>query len=74
MVFKKDTVATPLKDYPIDATFGKLLKKGPETYDDVRQLVTSDYQDELEKQWVAQLRRKYAVVVNKEVLKTVNKH
>jgi peptidyl-prolyl cis-trans isomerase SurA len=73
-VFKKDTTVKVLKDYPIDATFGKLLKKGPETYDDVRQLVTSDYQDELEKQWVAQLRRKYAVVVNKEVLKTVNKH
>ena len=73
-VFKTKAEVKPLKDYPIDATFGKLLKKGPETYDDVRSLVTADYQDELEKEWVSQLRRKYPVTVNKEVLKTVNKH
>ena len=73
-VFKTKAEVKAVKDYPIDATYGKLLKKGPETYDDVRSLVTADYQDELEKEWVAQLRRKYPVVVNKEVLKTVNKH
>ena len=74
MVFKRDTTVTPLKDYPIDAVFGKMLKKGPESYDDVKQLVIADYQDELEKQWVAALRKRYAVTVNQDVLKTVNKH
>ena len=63
-----------MKDYPIDATFGKKLKKGPEEYQDVKQLVIADYQDTLEKEWVAELRKRYPVVVIKEVLKTVNKH
>jgi len=73
-IFKKDTIVKPVKDYPIDATYGKVLKKGPEDYTDVRGLVTADYQDELEKAWVEELRRKYPVTVNKDVLKTVNKH
>ncbi len=74
MVFKKDTVATPLKDYPIDAHYGKLLKKGPEDYTDVRGLVVADYQEALEKEWVADLRRRYTFQVNQDVLKTVNQH
>ena len=74
IVFKKDTTVTHLKDYPIDAVYGKILKKGPECYDDVRGLVVADYQEALEKDWVANLRRKYAVKVNEDVLKTVNKH
>lgn len=72
VVFKKDTTVTKLKDYPIDAVYGKILKKGPEDYTDVRGLVVADYQDELEKQWVAELRKKYAFKVDEEVLKTVN--
>ena len=74
IVFKKDTTVTHLTDYPIDAVYGKLWKKGPEDYTDVRGLVVADYQEALEKEWVADLRRKYAVKVNEEVLKTVNKH
>jgi peptidyl-prolyl cis-trans isomerase SurA len=74
MVFQKDTTVTKVKDYPIDAVYGKVLKKGPEDYTDVRGLVVADYQEELEKQWVAELRKKYLFTVNKEVLKTVNKH
>ncbi|MDD7317819.1 MAG: peptidylprolyl isomerase [Prevotella sp.] len=74
MVFKKDTVVKPVEGYPIDATYGKLLKKGPESYDDVRGLVTADYQEELEKAWVNELRKRYTVVVNEDVLDTVNKH
>lgn len=74
MVFKKDTVVTPLKDFPVDAVYGKLLKKKPDSYEDVRGLVTADYQEMLERQWVAELRMKYPVEVYQEVLKTVNKH
>ena len=72
VVFKKDTVVTKLKDYPIDEVYGKLLKKGPEDYTDVRGLVVADYQEQLEKEWVAELRRKYPVMVNEDVVKTVN--
>ena len=74
IVFKKDTTVTHLTDYPIDAVYCKQLKKGPKDYTDVRGLVVADYQEALEKEWVADLRRKYPVKVNEEVLKTVNKH
>jgi len=73
-IFKKDTVVTKLKDYPIDAVYGWVLKKGPEDYTDVRGQVVSDYQDLLEREWVADLRRKYSFSVNFDVLKTVNNH
>lgn len=74
-VFKlSDAQVKPVKDYPIDAVFGKKLKKGPEDYTDVRGQVTADYQDLLEKAWVYELRQKYPFSVNREVLKTVNKH
>ena len=73
-VFKKDTTVTKVKDYPFDAVYGKVLKKGPEDYTDVRGLVVADYQEALEKEWVAQLRKRYAFEVKEEVLKTVNKH
>ena len=74
IVFKKDTTVSHLKDYPINAVYGKVLKKGPEDYTDVRGLVVADYQEMLEQQWVAELRRKYSFSVNKDVLQTVNKH
>lgn len=73
-VFKKNVKVESLKDYPIDATYGKVLKKGPQEYTDVKALVVADYQELLEKEWVAQLRKKYKVVVNQDVLATVNKH
>ena len=60
-------------DYPIDAVFGKKMKR-PDDYTDVLQQVVGDLQDYLEQEWVAGLRRRYPVEVNKEVLKTVNKH
>ena len=65
--------AAVLKDYPISAVYGKKLKR-PENYTDVRGQVVSDYQDMLEKAWVYDLRQRYAFSVNKDVLKTVNKH
>ena len=74
IVFKKDTIVKHLKDYPIDATFGKMLKSGPEDYTDVRGLVVADLQEELEKAWVADLRRRYTWTVDEEMLKTVNNH
>ena len=72
-VFKKDTTVKTLDKFPIDAVFGKKLK-APENYQDVRGQVLPDYQDQLEKQWVAELRKRYAVTVDEAVLKTVNKH
>lgn len=72
-IFKKDTTVKALDKFPIDAVYGKKLK-APENYQDVRGQVVVDYQEQLEKEWVADLRRRYAVKVDEEVLKTVNKH
>ena len=59
--------------FPVMFTAGKILKKGPEEYTDVRGQVTADYQTYLEKVWVKMLNKKYPVEINKDVLKTVNK-
>ena len=72
-IFKKNAEVKKLEKFPIDAVYGKKLKK-PESYQDVRGLVVADYQEALEKEWVAELRRKYAVKVDENVLKTVNNH
>lgn len=71
--FGKDTTVAAVKDFPLTATYGKLLK-APQSYEDVRELVVSDYQDQLEKDWIADLRKRYAVNVDNAVLETVNKH
>ena len=42
--------------------------------ENVKALVVADYQDQLEKEWVADLRKKYQYVVDPKVLATVNKH
>ena len=77
MVFKMNptsqvSVANP--DYPIDAVYGKKLKKHPEDYTDVRAQVVNDYQEMLEQEWIDSLRRRYPVKINEDVLKTVNQH
>ena len=66
--FKDKTAEfTPSEEYPIIIAVGKVIT-APQVYTDVRGQVTNDYQDYLEKQWVATLREKYPVVINQEVL------
>ena len=72
-VFKTKDKLVPSKDYPLSFVVGKLIAK-PEDYSDVRGLVTADYQEFLEKEWIKSLRSKYAVNVNDEILKTVKKN
>lgn len=72
-IFQVDTTYTAPKGYEHTAVFGKKLK-APKTYDDVRELVVADYQEYLEKLWIADLRKQYPVVLNEEALATVNKH
>ncbi len=61
----------PDSQFPQVFLSGKVLKKGPENYNDVRGLVTSDYQNYLEEQWLKKLNEKYKIEVNETVLKTV---
>ena len=72
-VFGLDAKPTPLKNYPNDATFGTVLK-APKDMEDVRAQVVADYQDALEQGWLAVLRERFPVEVDKKVLETVNKH
>lgn len=69
-VFNVDTVAEMIKNFPYRSVYGKKLKK-PESVEDVRPQVIADYQEELEKQWVERLRKKYPVEINEQVLATV---
>ncbi len=72
-IFKVDTVPALMKDFPYTNVYGKKLK-APKEMSDVKALVVTDYQEYLEKQWVEQLRKKYQVTVDENVLNTVNKH
>ncbi len=49
----------------------EVLKPEPKTLDEARGLVTADYQNYLEQQWIEELKAKYPVVVNEEVLMTL---
>ncbi len=68
----KDAEFTPDKEYPIVITVGKVIK-APQVYTDERGQVVTDYQDFLEKTWVAELRKKYPVVINQKVWEAIKK-
>lgn len=73
-IFKKKDNYVPSKDYPFVFVTGEMLKNTPESYTDVRGLVTADYQEYLEQEWLKSLRAKYPFTVNQDVLKTVKKN
>ena len=73
-IFKSKEKYAPAKEYPFFFVSGKLLKNKPEDYSDVRGLVTADYQEFLEREWIKALRAKYPVNVDQNVLKTVKKN
>lgn len=64
----------PSSDYPYVMAVGKKLKKGPETYLDVRKQVEDDYKAFKRSEEIAGWLKKYKVEINQEVLKTVNNH
>lgn len=75
LAFKSKGIETkPLQTHPYMGIAGKVLKKGPSSWTDVSAQVVQDYQKFMEDKYVANLRKKYAVSINREVLATVNKH
>jgi peptidyl-prolyl cis-trans isomerase SurA len=63
----------PRSTMPVQMTYGKVLKDGPEEMEDVRGAVVADYQNELEEQWCKQLRAKYPVTINRAELDKIKK-
>jgi peptidyl-prolyl cis-trans isomerase SurA len=45
----------------------------PRTYEEARGLVINDYQNELENQWIDELKKKYPVTINEAVFKSLPK-
>ena len=66
-----DAKVKPVKNFPKDAVYGKMLK-APEEMGDVKALVTADYQESMEKDWIKKLRAKYPVEVKWEMIDKLN--
>lgn len=52
-------------------TVNKVLPKTPKTIAEAKGMITADYQNTLEKDWLAYLKNKYSVEVNNDVLNTI---
>ena len=75
LVFKaKGVKVKPLEGFPYIDYVGQKLKKGPAKWTDVSTKVVQDYQKFREDEYVAELRKKYPVVIYEEALSTVNQH
>ena len=71
LAFKCGTFS-PLAEYPYTWVLGDKLKEGPRSYRDVKEKVEKDCREQMEMTRMEQLRQKYKVEINEEVLKTVN--
>lgn len=49
----------------------KILKPGPKKLEECRGIVTADYQNFLEKVWIGELRQKYPVNINRDLLSKI---
>lgn len=71
LAFDGPTPEKVSKQWPVFFTLeGKVIDQ-PEDVSDVKGIVTADYQQALETEWVKSLREKYPVTVNSDVLKLV---
>lgn len=68
----QEVTYTPSEDMPVVIAIGKVIK-APQEYSDERAKVVSAYQDELEKLWIEELKKKHTISVNHEVLNSLKK-
>ncbi|MDE6022465.1 MAG: peptidylprolyl isomerase, partial [Muribaculaceae bacterium] len=71
IIFGGDPVKPSNKKYTVYYIYNPRMITEPETMDDVKTLVTSDYQNKLEAEWVNRLKKRYPVEVNEKALKKV---
>ena len=73
--WKQGVVATDITDEKdkkiVVLVVNKILPKTPKTIAEAKGMITADYQNYLEKEWLAYLKNKYIVKVNEDVLSTV---
>lgn len=71
--WKEGVVATDMKkDNNVQVlVVNKVLGKTPKTIPEAKGMITADYQNYLEKEWLTYLKNKYSVKVNDDVLNTV---
>jgi peptidyl-prolyl cis-trans isomerase SurA len=48
-----------------------LIPAGPKELDEVRGIMTSEFQNELELEWLESLKKKFGLKVNDDVIKTL---
>ncbi len=73
--WKQGVSATDIKDAKDNKVtvliVNKVLPKTPKTIAEAKGMITADYQNYLEKEWLAYLKNKYVVKVNEDVLNTI---
>jgi len=72
----KDGAVTKLTLKPTPAVFygfDSIIKPSRKNIDEAKGYVIADYQDHLEREWIASLKKKYPIKVNKKVLKSLIK-
>jgi len=63
-----DEINSDVENLTVFVKVRKKLKPEPKKLDEARGLATADYQSYLEQEWIKQLKNKYPVSVNEEVL------
>lgn len=72
MEWKKSVGLNYAKGTAIDfIVINEVIQPTPKTIKEARGLITADYQNFLEKEWIGQLKQKYTVKVNREVFESI---
>jgi peptidyl-prolyl cis-trans isomerase SurA len=70
--WKKGTSPNQMKDGRVQfVVVHNIIAPTAKTLQEARGVITSDYQNQLEKEWVESLKKKYPVTVNREVLQRI---
>ena len=65
------TTAQPDSRYPVYFVYDWRIIEAPEVAADDKGAVVVDYQNQLESDWIAEMKAKYPVKINKKALKKV---
>lgn len=63
-----DMIKSDVENLAVIVKIKKVIPPQPKELDEARGMITADYQTYLEKEWIKELREKYPVNINKEVL------